>query len=525
MKISFRLALLLACCVAGSAMAHAATCPQLIKTTVEAYQATHSTLAEHDLTGALRFDQGATCLVELILSETGRKTKIVAEAKAAFQQNGSNANSGGSTNLVAKGTAAKAISLAAEYGGLTETTSGSTVTVQGSLGGVPALLIGRNIVPDCSPVTAPNSRCISSRSIANLDRFSYGVGFDTSQSSQSINGTAASTGSGSATQPVVFTADNHTISSVTAKAVLLRGASASATDVIGAVGRLATTDTAVVKGKAVGDALTALTTHFPDDAAALTAWRKAAFSKLASANGDQIEAAWDSLGASLVSTLSTAPYSQTTLVADSVAYANAFSGYRFAVDQFVESLRKAPVLSTEYNYNRPASQPTNSTIRLIYGQAIASGFTYTINAAASFYNSAPSSTIPDAGSLRDLQFAAEGTYNFGKLKRSFLGNSTASLAYYYQDQTSPAILNVTPGQPVTGAIFTGLPSTATQIYAQKGMINVAQGKFTLRPARSNISLPISATWSNRTELVTQPVWRGQIGISYDFDSLFSPSGK
>jgi hypothetical protein len=34
-------------------------------------------------------------------------------------------------------------------------------------------------------------------------------------------------------------------------------------------------------------------------------------------------------------------------------------------------------------------------------------------------------------------------------------------------------------------------------------------------------LPLSFTWSNRTELVANsPLWRGQVGISYSFDSLF-----
>jgi hypothetical protein len=40
------------------------------------------------------------------------------------------------------------------------------------------------------------------------------------------------------------------------------------------------------------------------------------------------------------------------------------------------------------------------------------------------------------------------------------------------------------------------------------------------PAESSIKIALSVTWSNRTELIDNPVWRGQIGISYDLDSLF-----
>ena len=68
-----------------------------------------------------------------------------------------------------------------------------------------------------------------------------------------------------------------------------------------------------------------------------------------------------------------------------------------------------------------------------------------------------------------------------------------------------------------------LPSNASQVFAQRGVIQLVQGKFTFIPGKGSISLPIAFTRSNRTELVTQPIWRSQIGISYDFDSLFGES--
>src|SRR5271163_4001037 len=56
---------------------------------------------------------GAGCLVALILGQQTTVTKFqldLPQLAAAFQQNGSNAGSGGSTNLVAKGTTAKVLS-------------------------------------------------------------------------------------------------------------------------------------------------------------------------------------------------------------------------------------------------------------------------------------------------------------------------------------------------------------------------------------------------------------------------------
>ena len=98
---------------------------------------------------------------------------------------------------------------------------------------------------------------------------------------------------------------------------------------------------------------------------------------------------------------------------------------------------------------------------------------------------------------------------------------TFSVAYYFQDQTSPAILNVTPSGPVSGVTFAGLSSNATQVFAQKGKISIGQLRISLGSSKSGLRFPIAITGSNRTELITASKLGAQIGISYDFDSLFT----
>ncbi|MBB5341465.1 hypothetical protein [Tunturiibacter gelidoferens] len=128
-------------------------------------------------------------------------------------------------------------------------------------------------------------------------------------------------------------------------------------------------------------------------------------------------------------------------------YAVFVNGYKTSVNAFVETLRKDPLLTFEYDFNRPTGQPTNSTFRLI-GQTVQGGWTLTLNGAASIYNSTPSSAILGSSLLRDIQVASEASYDFSKAKKAtIIGHSTASAAYYFQDQTSPAILSVTPSQP------------------------------------------------------------------------------
>jgi hypothetical protein len=128
--------------------------------------------------------------------------------------------------------------------------------------------------------------------------------------------------------------------------------------------------------------------------------------------------------------------------------------------------------------------------------------------------------------FRDAQAGAELKYSFGSLTilGKSLGNAALSGTYYYQDQHSPAILNVTPGMPVAGITITGLPSTATQVFAQKGNIHIGQLRLELGSG-SSMKVPIAISYSNRTELITKPELRAQIGVSYNFDSLFKSSGS
>jgi hypothetical protein len=160
-------------------------------------------------------------------------------------------------------------------------------------------------------------------------------------------------------------------------------------------------------------------------------------------------------------------------------------------------------------------------------QAATPPWSFTFNGAVDLYDPKPPSTIPSAGYLRDIQAGAELAYLFSPssdsgLLREFIGSIRLSGAYSYQDQTSPAILT---GPALTD--FTGLPSSTTAAYAQRGIIHLGQVKLGLGTG-SDLSYPLSFTYSNRTELVTHPVWGIQFGISYDLTSLFAsanPSSK
>jgi hypothetical protein len=93
---------------------------------------------------------------------------------------------------------------------------------------------------------------------------------------------------------------------------------------------------------------------------------------------------------------------------------------------------------------------------------------------------------------------------------SKLGDLSLVGAYYYQDQTSPSILN----GPPSSITFNGLPTTASQVFATRGRINVGQIRFGFGTG-TNIRFPIGVSYSNRSDLIVHPFVGVQFGVSYD----------
>jgi hypothetical protein len=175
--------------------------------------------------------------------------------------------------------------------------------------------------------------------------------------------------------------------------------------------------------------------------------------------------------------------------------------------------------------NAPAStnnagSPTTATTKAAAG---AETPTWTINLMVDgeFYNTQPPSSVPSEQRLRDVQvgFEADWVLRGSHSPNSFIkfiGDSTLSGSYLYQDQTSAAIVNAPP----SGISFSNLPSTASTVYATRGPINLGQIRWGLGTG-SNLTFPIAFTYSNRSALIDHPIKGLQFGISYNLSSLFS----
>jgi hypothetical protein len=487
-------------------------------------------------------------LLGLWLPDTAAKQAVINDVikdyKTLSQQTGASSGTGGTTNLVSKGAAAKMFSFANEYGAVTESTSGQTTTVTGTLAGVPLVLLKSGIVQECSVQIYSLFSCVHAPVVDYLGRISYSIAFDTSTSGQTVTGTPA-TGTSSTAIPATFTASTHNINAITAKWIAIQG-KPSTPDIQAAVKNFVTTTTVAAQAVTLVQFFDSLEVTAPK----FLTWQDNSINSLSDAMQKDIDAdqargqsmsttqrnrasetlinttnAFKALGTGFVEALGLPQdatgevAAQSPIITNAVSFAVVYARYLGQEEAISAGIARPAVLSFEYDDNRPVSQPSNSVFRVIY-QAKIKSITLTANGAASIYDSTPSASVPGASRLRDVQFAFGADRDFSpNLPVAGKIGMTASGNFYFQNQQSPAILNITPGTPVNGITFTGLPSTATQVFAQKGNIGVGQLKLTVGSG-ANIKVPFSVTYSNRTELVTSPVWRGQVGISYDFDSLF-----
>ena len=452
------------------------------------------------------------CLADAMMQRAAFPSFLkLLETLRTDKQSGASSGTGGSTNLVSKGTTAKILSVAAEYGALTQTVNKQLVTVLGSADAIPAVLIRHNLVRYCPTRGTPD--CASSTLIQTLQRFSYAVTFDTGASTQIVSGTASTSAGGTA--PAIFSADSHSVTAVTVRAVVV-----NARDKVSQSYQEAWRERVLKSPGALNEAARRLLqsaggflTLVIDDPG-YGPWQAETVRLLLAAPRDQIQKVWDARLQALVEVLRPRHPDLLERAADAVA---AFRAFRFEQDAVVLALQK-PVATLQYDYKRPLNQPTTSTLRFVFDKGLADGWSFTANGAVEAYNDRPSSFVPGRGWVRDAQVGLQFQKNLGTV--NLLGAAALAGTYYFQYQNRPAILNLTPGISFPGISFVGLPDTATQVFATRGNIQVGQIRLVLGPENSSARFPVSITYSNRTEFVDRPGWRGQVGVSYDFDSLF-----
>lgn len=459
------------------------------------------------------------------------------------KQAGAGAAAQGTTSLVSRGAAAKAFAVAAEYGALTQSVKGQTVTVSGNAGALPTLALKNGLFPYCPD--SKDHQCIGRGTLHFLRRISGSVTFDTTRDALTGSGAyqpqpglpvaaRASTnttdsGAGNSTPvPVTFDASRKQISNVTARVTLW-----DKRDLVSAEYQSRWLDQ-VKRSPAYAEAAYAAVVQTGQTIGELAnspvynEWRKTAVSELESLPQGTVTAEkWKEQLDKLVAAFRADPGLEFDTKLDALRAAT----QRFDVvsDNVIDDLATAPVLTFEYQNNRPAGQTPISKFRLIGEIGWWGKNNLAANFAVGFYDAAqPPVDGKPTPRWSDIEFGAQYERKLGKL--SILGPAALALSQYFQNQRAASILDVDPAQPLPGVTFVHLPDGAKKVFAQPGKIWISQLRLVLGPDKASVRIPVALSWSNRTELIDKPTWRAQIGLNYDLDALFaktksaSPSG-
>jgi hypothetical protein len=419
-------------------------------------------LKDQRIEAALNPSENAPCFAEVLLRKSPAVQGAIFEKliqayqqKRNDKQEGSSA--GTSTSLVSKGLTAQAISLAAEYGALTQSVNKQVVTVSGSLGGFATALVHQNLFLYCpsgkdlplgaNMVSKENiPKCLNRATLNGLKRFSYGVSFDTSANSEAISGSAAGQPSGTA-QPVTFTAARHQITAWNGRYVLVN------TRVGDSEFQKLLNDALTAKDNADATALKAagqqLMTSFstflgspslvPENSTVVSKVRAqmldhAGAQMRQATTAPELDARFDAWTTEYIAIVQ----NDKDILVNISKYLQDYSAYNLAQDELTSAIGDKPVLAFEYNNNRPVGQDPTSTFRLIFDKGFGK-WSITANGAATIYDTRPQ--LANVTRWRDAQVGFQVQYDLGK---ALSVPAAFSAAYYFQYQNGPAILNVTP---------------------------------------------------------------------------------
>jgi hypothetical protein len=434
---------------------------------------------------------------------------LQAEAERRIDlQNGAGPQSQGSTSAVERAGISDVLGLALENGAITQSTSGSSLTLQGNLLGLSRFLAGQDVFPPCGKETG----CLT-RVESVLNSFSGSATLNVSSpSTQSASGTLAESNAAvvatmqkSASHLTGFTVKYQLYNRLNLRSKLYVDAWKTATSDAGLLKQAEAEQLALQKAFDFGGLL---------GKQAYEQWLTDSEAKIQEALGAQSEMPDDRMTALIAErydVLLALAIEKGYDVGNLTAFLKSTRVFQAARAMALENARSktASGVTLEYAFSRPTNQPRISTLRLAYTLRPGSGGNdgaVSLNAGADLYNKPPVGT----GTLRDLQAGLQ-------IDRHFGDQTIATLAFYGQWQIEKAALTIGQGDLAPGTQI-ALPGPAAVLLAPAGRIWVAQAKTTFS-LKNGVRLPVGVTWSNRTELIKAKEVRGHVGFDFDWSSL------
>jgi len=168
-----------------------------------------------------------------------------------------------------------------------------------------------------------------------------------------------------------------------------------------------------------------------------------------------------------------------------------------------ETLQNEPnvgvIVTAEYLVDRPVTGPSLGTARLIVSRDFAAS-SYTFNAGTTFF---PADMPTSARRAYDVHAGIQVDLPLGSA--TSVGTVILSFSGKYQRLLQDALDGL-------GGLSGGT----------KGNIVYGQARVTIPTGATGVRVPLSVTYSNRTELITdEKQVRGHVGVSYDLDALFA----
>ncbi len=188
--------------------------------------------------------------------------------------------------------------------------------------------------------------------------------------------------------------------------------------------------------------------------------------------------------------------------------------------EVVQLIEKSPAISIEYTDTLQSATvlpqsggttttnghlPNLSNINLIGEFPFVGRSQFTLNASTTLFTSLPAGST--SGTIRDYRFSAQTDIPLPVLPQ--LGKSTLTFSGLFL-----SLLEEPLGQKI---LVNGVAES------RRGNIGLFQATLSVPIKGAGVKIPISITASNRTELIKESDVRGTIGITLDFDSLFSKS--
>ena len=413
----------------------------------------------------------------------------------------------GTTALLSKVAVPGAFGFGTEVGTITQSINGTTSTLRANLLGVVNLIAGDEQFPTCPDITLPDCRPASRW----LRRFSVSASFDSLGSTSDTDAASAPSTTGE------FFGGNFRLSSWSVRVDL----TANDPDDPRYVDRwkAAVPKLRGPEGMRLTESIDALIGMNGSMSAAYVQWRAEVIPVLQKLPAGAFEIELERQLETLIGRMAAADPEFWNKV---VALRRTTAEF-FAVRNEVLKAIQSHQASLEYVANKPIDQPELSTMRFIYSHqpSARSAVLVTANAAARWYTrelavvDAGGAPVSDQGRFRDIQVAGQIDRRLGP----GMGESVFSVGAYYQWMADDALLKFDDDAAPGGIELT---DTAITVLDSKGHIGVIQAKLTV-PIMGAMKVPLSITWANRKELVTElekkSVLKAQIGFTLDFDSL------